>query len=347
MEELCNGAFCQIIESFEVPPERDLWRSFADLLIANGAQNIYGKGGIRIGTRAEVLSKSRCPFCRFVQGASKFAPKLLDHPGRKDDDVFVVQVSAEDESLWLRVATTKDVDEVPSGSLMLPGEQVVLVTHSKESGSRTGCPLRPEPDYERMKHWLHLCDTNPLHRGVCTGHGVIKSEGRASLPRLRVVDVLDMRVADIGWQERYVALSYVWGGANPPRLLRSKLAAYSRSGSLEGLLPDMPNTIRDVFTFTRKVGLRYLWFDSLCIVQDDPIDLHKAFMNMELVYESSYVTVIAADTKSADGGIAGIGALQRDVGQDRQSLKPGLEIMRVHSVDRHLKHSVWNTRGWT
>ena len=68
---------------------------------------------------------------------------------------------------------------------------------------------------------------------------------------------------------------------------------------------------------------------------------------MDLIYESSYVTIISADTDSANGGLAGVGVLPREMKQDRQLLKPGLEIMRVHSVDRHIKQSIWNTRGWT
>lgn len=346
-EELCHGSFCQLIKSFEVPPEHDLQRRFTDLLIANGAQSTYSTGGIAIGTMDEVVSRNHCPFCRFVQGATKFAPRLLDHPGSRGDDLFVVQVSAQDESLWLRVITANSADDVSSGSLMLPGERVVLVTHSDEGGSRTGRLVGSKPDFERMKLWLHLCDTSPLHRGVCTGHDVVKSEGRALLTSLRVVDVVNMCLVDIGWQENYVTLSYVWGGANPPKLLRSQVAMYSQRVSLLPLLPEMPNTIQDAFTFTRKLGLHYLWFDSLCLIQDDPEDLLKGIMNMELVYESSYVTLVAADTKSADSGIPGIGILPREVKQDRQLLKPGLEIMRVHSVDRHLKQAMWNTRGWT
>lgn len=231
---------------------------------------------------------------------------------------------------------------------MLPGEQVVLVTRTEEGGSRTGRVVGADPDYARMKHWLHLCDTSPVHRGVCTGSDVVKAEGRAAtLPRLRVVDVQDMRLVDITWQQRYVALSYVWGGANPPKLMKSQLGKYSTPGALEQLFGSMPHTIQDLCTFTRNMGLRYLWFDSLCLIQDDLEDLLRGIMNMELVYESSYVTLIAADTASANTGIPGIGALPRDVKQDRQLLKPGMEIMRVHSVDRHLRRSKWNTRGWT
>ncbi|KAK5213600.1 hypothetical protein LTR99_000411 [Exophiala xenobiotica] len=374
-DDFCNGPFCQLIKNFQVPAEeRDLRRHFTDLLIANGAQNIYGKGGIVIGSKDEVLSRDRdrCPFCRFVRGAGgKFAPKLLTHPGRKGDDLFVVQVSAprtdaergKDEFLWLRVLAAGDPGGQPIGSLMLPGEQVVLVTRTAEGGSRTGRVVAADgPDYARMKRWLDICDTSPVHRGVCTGSSRsagtddagLKAQAEekrraATLPRLRVVDVTEMRLVDISWQQRYVALSYVWGGANPPKLIKSQLVSYSAPGALEELVPSMPNTIQDLFTFTKNMGLRYLWFDSLCLVQDDPVDLLRGIMNMELVYESSYVTLIAADTASANTGIPGVGgALSRSrLTQDRQLLKPGLEIMRVHSVDRHLRRSRWNTRGWT
>ncbi|KAK5197229.1 hypothetical protein LTR47_000881 [Exophiala xenobiotica] len=374
-DDFCNGPFCQLIKNFQVPAEeRDLRRHFTDLLIANGAQNIYGKGGIVIGSKDEVLSRDRdrCPFCRFVRGAGgKFAPKLLTHPGRKGDDLFVVQVSAprtdaergKDEFLWLRVLAAGDPGGQPIGSLMLPGEQVVLVTRTAEGGSRTGRVVAADgPDYARMKRWLDICDTSPVHRGVCTGSSRsagtddagLKAQAEekrraATLPRLRVVDVTEMRLVDISWQQRYVALSYVWGGANPPKLIKSQLVSYSAPGALEELVPSMPNTIQDLFTFTKNMGLRYLWFDSLCLVQDDPVDLLRGIMNMELVYESSYVTLIAADTASANTGIPGVGgALSRSrLTQDRQLLKPDLEIMRVHSVDRHLRRSRWNTRGWT
>ncbi|KAK5384042.1 hypothetical protein LTS13_002235 [Exophiala xenobiotica] len=378
-DDFCNGTFCQLIKNFQVPAEeRDLRRHFTDLLIANGAQNIYGKGGIVIGSKDEVLSRDRdrCPFCRFVRGAGgKFAPKLLTHPGRKGDDLFVVQVSApgtdaergKDEFLWLRVLAAGDPRGQPIGSLMLPGEQVVLVTRTAEGGSRTGRVVAADgPDYARMKRWLDICDTSPVHRGVCTGSSRsagtddagLKAQAQAqaeekrraaTLPRLRVVDVTEMRLVDISWEQRYVALSYVWGGANPPKLIKSQLVSYSTPGALEELVPSMPHTIQDLFTFTKNMGLRYLWFDSLCLVQDDPVDLLRGIMNMELVYESSYVTLIAADTASANTGIPGVGgALSRSrLTQDRQLLKPGLEIMRVHSVDRHLRRSRWNTRGWT
>jgi hypothetical protein len=31
----------------------------------------------------------------------------------------------------------------------------------------------------------------------------------------------------------------------------------------------LPQTFQDAIVFTRKLGMRFLWIDSLCIVQDD------------------------------------------------------------------------------
>ena len=109
----------------------------------------------------------------------------------------------------------------------------------------------------------------------------------------------------------------------------------------------MPNTLRDAMTLTAGLGLRYLWFDSLCLVQDDPADFMRGIMNMDLVYEYSYVSVIAAHGDGAESGLPGVGQTPRQGRQDTELLKPGMEIMRVHSLDEHLNKSVWASRGWT
>jgi hypothetical protein len=66
----------------------------------------------------------------------------------------------------------------------------------------------------------------------------------------------------------YVALSHCWGGIIPVRTLRANLAAHQRALSLASL----PRTFRDAVTLTRRLNFRYLWIDSLCIIQDDSDD---------------------------------------------------------------------------
>jgi hypothetical protein len=67
----------------------------------------------------------------------------------------------------------------------------------------------------------------------------------------------------------YTALSYVWGGPQALLTTRATLAYMSCPGSLARDEVKLPQTIWDAMTFTAMIGLRYLWVDSVCIVQDD------------------------------------------------------------------------------
>ncbi|KAK4178719.1 hypothetical protein QBC36DRAFT_182003 [Triangularia setosa] len=47
-----------------------------------------------------------------------------------------------------------------------------------------------------------------------------------------------------------------------------------------------PATICDAITLTQKFGVRYLWVDSLCLVQNDPSDLHGCIAGRECLFYS-------------------------------------------------------------
>jgi hypothetical protein len=53
---------------------------------------------------------------------------------------------------------------------------------------------------------------------------------------------------------------------------------------------------------TREIGLRYLWIDSLCIVQGDPEEWHQESTKMGSVYENAYLVIAAADASDSRGG---------------------------------------------
>jgi hypothetical protein len=60
----------------------------------------------------------------------------------------------------------------------------------------------------------------------------------------------------------YTCLSHRW--SNVLKLSASNIDALKREILLESLSP----TFRDALQVTRKLGARYLWIDSLCILQD-------------------------------------------------------------------------------
>jgi hypothetical protein len=55
-------------------------------------------------------------------------------------------------------------------------------------------------------------------------------------------------------------------------------------------------------TITLKLGLRYIWIDSLCILQDDARDLSREIAKMADTFQGAFVTISAASSSSVHHG---------------------------------------------
>ena len=134
----------------------------------------------------------------------------------------------------------------------------------------------------------------------------IEEHPRCPVPNL---SLLPTRVLDVGCafdgSERvkihvaadtrghYVALSYCWGMPRQPvETTKATLHSYIHSGITTSSLPP---TIEDAVQVTRKLGIRYLWVDSLCIVQDDREDKTREISQMRRIYSNAYCTISAAN----------------------------------------------------
>ncbi|KAI1316224.1 heterokaryon incompatibility protein-domain-containing protein [Xylariaceae sp. FL0255] len=60
----------------------------------------------------------------------------------------------------------------------------------------------------------------------------------------------------------------------------------------------MPATFYDAVRVTRSLGLRYLWIDSLCIIQDDEDDWARESVKMGSIYESAALVIAASKSPS-------------------------------------------------
>jgi hypothetical protein len=63
--------------------------------------------------------------------------------------------------------------------------------------------------------------------------------------------------------EEYAALSYCWGGDGTFKTEGHVVEKFEKDIPLKHL----PQTIRDAFCLTKRLGLEYLWIDAICIVQ--------------------------------------------------------------------------------
>jgi hypothetical protein len=81
---------------------------------------------------------------------------------------------------------------------------------------------------------------------------------------------------------------------------RANLESHKR-GILEASLP---KTIRDAISVMRELGIRFLWVDALCIIQDslNGEDWHAEASKMRDVYSNAYVTISAEIAIDANAG---------------------------------------------
>lgn len=68
-------------------------------------------------------------------------------------------------------------------------------------------------------------------------------------------------------------------------------------------LDSLPQTFRDSIILCRQLGIRYLWIDCLCIIQDDDEDWQKECEKMAGIYENSYLTISALSAKDSSEGL--------------------------------------------
>ncbi|KAI0438202.1 heterokaryon incompatibility protein-domain-containing protein [Xylaria telfairii] len=100
----------------------------------------------------------------------------------------------------------------------------------------------------------------------------------------------------------YLALSYCWGGCTPPFTTIENVNERKRRGFQ---LENQPRTIQDAVTATRKLGFRYIWIDSLCIIQDREDDKEKELSQMDQIYQHATLLLSAARAEAANDGFLG------------------------------------------
>jgi hypothetical protein len=110
---------------------------------------------------------------------------------------------------------------------------------------------------------------------------------------------------EIDPKSKYLTLSHCWGKSIPKRLLQSNLLAMKQSIVLE----ELSQTFQDTLAVTGRLGLRYIWLDSLCIIQDSEEDRLRESAQMSHIYSNSYCNLAA--TAAKDG--SGVLFYQRDI----------------------------------
>lgn len=113
-------------------------------------------------------------------------------------------------------------------------------------------------------------------------------------------DVVLVESASLPSMAPYIALSYCWGGIRPEcTTTPDSLSANKRC------IPwlKLPKTFQDAITVARQMSIRYMWIDSICIIQGDDDDWKREGGKMFQVYKNSYLTFAATWGESSISGL--------------------------------------------
>jgi len=97
---------------------------------------------------------------------------------------------------------------------------------------------------------------------------------------------------------RYTTLSHCWGKIVLEKLETSNIGERKRGVPLESLV----QTFRDAVEVTKRLGVEYIWIDSLCIIQDSKEDWAHESLLMGQVYGNSYCDIAATASSDGKGG---------------------------------------------
>lgn len=243
--------------------------------------------------------------------------------------------------------------ERDQSSLVMTGQRFPVFSIVRTSEVNTqlqiqlGFPELPEARsktfYALIKLWLEDCDANhegckvPSHR----------------LPT-RLIDVGDvqtkiLRLVETEFEkpvsEQYIALSHPWGDRvrHPPyRTLTDNVEMFRRA------IPEdkLPQNFKDAVECTRQLGVRYLWIDSLCIIQGDNGDFSKESKRMEQVFSGAFCVLAASRANGQHDGFLKSRRPREYITFKHANEKPFYVCETIDNFSKDVIDGSMNKRGW-
>ncbi|KAL6693795.1 heterokaryon incompatibility domain-containing protein [Trichoderma pleuroticola] len=205
-----------------------------------------------------------------------------------------------------------------------------------------------------IREFLRLCENN--HDERCTGKLGIEDPFAETLKQsyFGVIDIQNQNLVPLPYTNNkdylsfqpYATVSYVWGNIRDHRTTLSNIQDRLKSGGLAQTIDALPVALKQSIDLIENLGIRYIWIDSLCIIQDSSHSWNLNSRTMHLIYGNSTLTICAADGASAEVGLRAIDknhSVEQNIGQ----VAPDVHLVLHQSPESNIEDSVWNRRAWT
>jgi hypothetical protein len=201
-----------------------------------------------------------------------------------------------------------------------------------------------------------VCDLAQQWRNECADHESCHAEVDVTLPSRILVLCGEDRQPSVklvecnGQKGRYVALSHCWGSIERPPVRTTSENFQTHQGGIP--FRKLPKTFQDVVEFAQGIGIRYIWIDSLCIIQDDHQDWLSEAAKMGEVYRNATLVAAASGAKESSEGLFISNRLPATVlrlpYRVAGKIKGTFNIMRLPTVwEWHPAAGPLDRRAWT
>ena len=179
-----------------------------------------------------------------------------------------------------------------------------IVNHVQEVGA-TGADVSEIVSDFRLTNALPLCErnialVNQWIMSCCDLHEQCRQESAFAAPtRLLSIEGMRLRLCSLHEASpRYAALSYCWGAGVSCVTTSSSIEQHSQQIEWSSL----PATFQDAIVTSQKLGINYLWIDSLCIIQDSRVDWENECQRTGDYYKNAHITLSSLDSSSTAEG---------------------------------------------
>ncbi|KAI6086361.1 heterokaryon incompatibility protein-domain-containing protein [Hypoxylon rubiginosum] len=203
-----------------------------------------------------------------------------------------------------------------------------------------------EPPLKRIQSWMGTCKR---YHPNCAARleASERVEGRAPArfidlhgPRAKTWSLVDKVAGPL----EYAALSHMWT-ADIPQLTQGNLDAF-KNGQLDEILP---MDYQHAMALCRALSVRYIWIDSLCILQDSKADFDREAATMSFVYTRAVFTISICQPsdlgcvrkRDASALIPEVFFPSLTNNQDERAL-----VLDEYEWDQAITQAPINNRGW-
>lgn len=118
---------------------------------------------------------------------------------------------------------------------------------------------------------------------------------------LEILDSGDVRLSlgDQNGTVDYCIISYIQGTVRSLTLQSESLQRFLHSIPIQ----EVPKTIQDAILLARALGIRYIWTDAHCVIQDSRDDQKRENNRMQSYFQNSLLNIAAAASSSSNGGL--------------------------------------------